>query len=455
MCRNALLALAAVGVAFADVAAGQPAADIDTRRELFVDSFLVESLEGDVTRQLHHPIPREIVHEYTAPWEGPTSAYMTILRDGDLVRLYLRGSGHEGGGEVTCMAESTDGIHFTRPELGLFEFDGSTANSIVWLGEGTHNFTPFVDTNPDCQPEERYKAIAGRPPLALASPDGIHWRKLAEDPVITEGAFDSQNLAFYDTERGYYVCFLRDFADGVRTIRTCTSPDFVHWTEPEWLDYGDAPLEHLYTNAAVPYFRAPHIYLAFPNRYVPERTKIPEHGERGVCDGVLMSSRDGVHWERWEEAFLRPGPDPLNWTDRNQHIAYGILPLSETELSIYWTENYRHDTARLRRGTLRTDGFVSLHGGAEGGTALTRPLIVGGSRLEVNYATSAVGSIRFEVLGSEEGAPLAISEELFGDEITRVVEWVEGAELSLPEEGPIRLRIHLRDADLYSLRFLE
>ncbi len=205
----------------------------------------------------------------------------------------------------------------------------------------------------------------------------------------------------------------------------------------------------------MPYFRAPHIYLAFPNRYVPERTKIPEHGERGVCDGVLMSSRDGVHWERWEEAFLRPGPDPLNWTDRNQHIAYGILPLSETELSIYWTENYRHDTARLRRGTLRTDGFVSLHGGAEGGTALTRPLIVGGSRLEVNYATSAVGSIRFEVLGSEEGAPLAVSEELFGDEITRVVEWVEGAELSLPEEGPIRLRIHLRDADLYSLRFLE
>ena len=73
----------------------------------------------------------------------------------------------------------------------------------------------------------------------------------------------------------------------------------------------------------------------------------------------------------------------------------------------------------------------------------------------MNYATSAVGSIRFEVLGSEEGAPLAISEELFGDEITRVVEWVEGAELSLPEEGPIRLRIHLRDADLYSLRFLE
>ncbi len=455
MYPNALLTLAAVSVAFAHVAAGQPPVDIGTRRELFVDRFLVESLEGDAARRLHHPVPREVVHEYTAPWEGPTSAYVTILRDGDVVRLYLRGSGHEGTHEVTCMAESTDGIQFTRPELGLFEFEGSTANSIVWMGEGAHNFTPFIDTNPGCPPDERYKALAGGPLMALASPDGIRWRRLTERPVITEGAFDSQNLAFYDGERGCYVCFLRDFADGVRTIRTCMSPDFVNWTEPEWLDYGDAPPEHLYTNATVPYFRAPHIYLAFPMRYVPERTKVPAHGLPGICDGVLMSSRDGVHWERWLEGFLRPGPDRLNWTERNNHVAYGIVPLSETEISIYWTENYRHDTARLRRGTLRTDGFVSLHGGAAGGTAVTRPLIVGGRRLEVNYATSAVGSIRFEVLGPEEGAPLAISEELFGDEITRVVEWVGTAELPLPEGGPIRLRIHLRDADLYSLRFAE
>ena len=55
--------------------------------------------------------------------------------------------------EVTCYAESKDGITWTKPELGLFEFDGSKANNIVWDGGRTsHNFTPFRDTNPKCPP---------------------------------------------------------------------------------------------------------------------------------------------------------------------------------------------------------------------------------------------------------------------------------------------------------------
>jgi hypothetical protein len=441
------------------VGTGKPVAEIGGRRELFVDDFLLDGMSGDISRRLHHPTRREVALEYDAPWEGPTSAYVTILRDGDTVRAYYRGSGHEGTHEVVCMAESDDGIHFTRPSLSLFEFEGHETNSIVWRGEGEHNFTPFIDTNPECPADQRYKALGGAPLVAFVSPDGIHWRKLVEEPVITDGAFDSQNLAFYDNERGHYVCFLRDFADGVRTIRTCTSDDFVHWTEPEWVEYGDAPTEHLYTNATVPYFRAPHIYLAFPMRYVPERTKIQEHEHYGVCDGVFMSSRDGVNWDRWVEAFLRPGPDWHNWTDRNNHVAYGILPASETEISLYWTEHYRHDSARLRRGTIRTDGFASLHAGAEGGVALTRPLIVDGRHLELNYATSAVGSVRVEILG-EDGRPLPgighiESEKLFGDEIARRLQWTSGE--ALPDLGgrPIRLRIHLRDADLYSLRFAD
>ena len=63
--------------------------------------------------------------------------------------------------EVTCYAESRDGIHWTKPELGLFEFNGSKQNNIVWDGPGTHNFTPFLDTNPACPPDAKYKALAG------------------------------------------------------------------------------------------------------------------------------------------------------------------------------------------------------------------------------------------------------------------------------------------------------
>ena len=77
--------------------------------------------------------------------------------------------------------------------------------------------------------------------ITLASPDGIHWRRLADGPVITDGAFDSQNVAFWDTVRGCYVCYLRDGHSAVRGIARATSPDFANWSKSESLDFGSAP----------------------------------------------------------------------------------------------------------------------------------------------------------------------------------------------------------------------
>ena len=102
---------------------------------------------------------------------------------------------------MACYAESTDGIHWTKPELGLFEFEGSKQNNIVWDGAGTHSFTPFMDTNPAAKPEAHYKAVAfgqRRASARWARPTAVHWTPLADKPVITRGAFDSQNLAFWD-----------------------------------------------------------------------------------------------------------------------------------------------------------------------------------------------------------------------------------------------------------------
>jgi hypothetical protein len=102
--------------------------------------------------------------------------------------------------EVTCYAESRDGLRWVKPELGLFDFEGSSRNNILWDGPGMHNFTPFRDANPERPAEVRYKALGLVPGglMALRSPDGIHWTRMAEAPVITRGAFDSQNLAFWD-----------------------------------------------------------------------------------------------------------------------------------------------------------------------------------------------------------------------------------------------------------------
>ena len=437
---------------------------IGDRLELFVDDFLMDGTGGNLVRRLHHPTVRDIVLELDRPWEGPFCGYTAVVAGPaeDEVRLYYRGWADLKKPAVTCCAVSRDGGRsFTRPDLGIYEFDGDRHNNIVYMGPGTHNFTPFLDANPATPTDARFKALASAGPknslVPFYSSDGFHWTRVQKAPVITDGAFDSQNLAFWDTVRGEYVSYFRDFHLGVRAIKRCTSKDFIHWTKPEWLDYGATPREHLYTNAIVPYFRAPHIFLGFPCRFVPGRKKVMEHKENGVNDGVLMSSRDGQHWQRWLTAFLRPGDDPLRWTDRNNYIAWGIAPSGPAEISLYWNEHYRYPTHRLRRGTIRTDGFVSLHADAvPGGEALTRPLIFTGAKLHLNYSTSAIGMVRVE-LCDVAGEPLPgfsmlDAEVLFGDEIDHVFRW--GAkDLAGLNGRPVRIRFRLRDADVFSFRF--
>lgn len=434
--------------------------EIGDRLELFVDDFLIDGTSGSAERRLHHPVPREVILRLDRTWEGDTCAYFVVLRDGETVRLYYRGSS-ERSGQVCCLAESPDGIHFERVNAGVIEFDGSTENNIVWQGRAAHNFTPFVDTKPGIPADERYKAVGyshtGKGLGVFASPDGIRWRELLDHPAITDGAFDSQNLAFYDPLRGLYVDFHRRGREGVRDIMTCTSEDFRTWTDPVFVEYADGRKEHMYTNGILPYPRAPHIYLGLPARFVPTRTKHPEHPHPGVSDAILISSRDGLHFQRWEEAFIRPGPEPEVWTDRNNYPAWGMIQTAPDELSVYWTEHYRHPTMRLRRGTIRTDGFVSVHAGSEPGEVLTRPLIFSGDRLVVNYATDAVGWVRFE-LCEPGGAPisgfsLADSELLFGNEIAGEVSWKGGGGPGALAGRPVRLRVRLENADLYSIRF--
>ncbi len=144
--------------------------NIGSRLELFVDHHVVDRTTGDLELYVHRPQPQEVVLVTGKPWEGNTSAYYTLFQDGDRYRMYYRGSNFDQAAkkathdEVTCYAESRDGIHWTRPDLGLYEFDGSKKNNIVWDGIGTHCFVVFKDGNPKAPPEARYKAISrGRP----------------------------------------------------------------------------------------------------------------------------------------------------------------------------------------------------------------------------------------------------------------------------------------------------
>ncbi len=457
--------------------------ELGSRLELFVDDALIDHLTG-AQLKLHSPTRAEKVLEFDKPWEGSTCGFFTVLEDNGLFRLYYRGSAtnplgndrHTDQNPLTvCYAESRDGVHWIRPNLGLVEFRGSKENNIMWMGQEALAFAPFLDKNPATPPAERYKATAagivpGRKQYALigfTSPDGLRWTKLADRSIIpddTSNAFDSQNVAFWDTNREKYVAFYRAQKAGTRWTKFAESKDFASWPAESmaWFDYGDVPMEQLYTNAATPYKRAPHIYIGFPNRYQPHRS-LPNQGRNaGINDAVFMSSRDGQHWDRrFLESFLRPGRDELNWTDRNNYIAAGLIQTAPDELSLYFSQNYRHDTAHLRRGVLRLDGMVSVNAGYHGGEFVTKPFTYQGDSLVLNFETSAAGSIRLE-LQDERGRPISGYElenfpPLWGDKIEHTVAWTAnpqwGTSLKKLEGLPIRLRVVLRDADLYSMQF--
>ena len=106
---------------------------------------------------------------------------------------------------------------------------------------------------------------------------------------MTKGAFDSQNLAFWDASRGSYGCYSLIFST-VRAIQISASPDFFQWSEGVPIRYAaNAPVEHFYTSAAVPCPTAPHLMLAFPKRIFDARKKLLEHKHKGVSDAVFVT----------------------------------------------------------------------------------------------------------------------------------------------------------------------
>jgi len=453
---------------------------LGSRLELFTDDLLVGKLDG-CSLKLHEPHPANVALRFDAPWEGAFSGYVTVLHDGERFRCYYRGNpiaGRDGSDtEVTCYAESRDGIDFTKPALGLFEVHGTRSNNVVLAGHApfSHNFAPFLDSRPGVPAAERFKALAGTSESGLfgfVSADGLRWHKLRETPLITKGAFDSQNVAFWSASEQRYALYLRtwtggDFA-GFRTISRATSTDFLDWSAPVGMSFGDTPREHLYTSQTHPYFRAPHIYVATPMRFLPGRKALTAEQAHtlGVDPGyasdtaetVFMTTRGGHHYTRtFMQGFIRPGPDLGNWASRAGLSALGIVPTGPAEMSLYKQAHYAQPSGQLVRYTLRTDGFVSVNAPFVGGSFMTRPLTFTGRELVVNFSAGAAGGLRVEIqdAGGKPllGFALADAVEQIGDEIERVVTWKSGRDVSGLAGQPVRLRFAMQDADLYSLRF--
>ncbi len=483
---------------------------ISTRREVCWDEALIDTAAG-ISVQMHKPEYRGVALLCDEPWEGNCSGYFTVIQDNSKIRLYYRGADllmDEDGNWVTnlneenastgkaCYAESHDGKTFTKQNLGMVSVWGNAENNIL-VKDLIDNFVVFKDENPACPKDALFKALSGMDHKLwlYKSADGVHFEKVGQ--MLDEGAYDSMNVAFWDKTRQQYYLYYRglhyrenaagekwdksDTGEGkeiVRDIRVRTSPDFVHWSEPEMLAFGEEQEEYqLYTNQIKPYYRAPHVFLGMPTRYterLEDKTNfryLPDRRHRAdiirlagrsgfaMTDSILMTTRDGLHFRRTDEAFFTPGiEDGTNWYYGDCYPTLGMIetesdrPGCPKEISIYCHSRYRVKNVELERYAVRLDGFFSWHCDYKTGTLLTKPLTFGGSDLEINFATSALGFVRI-LLCDENGNALPDfdSGRLFGDSVSRPVDFAGDAESLVGK--PVRMCIEMSDADLYSFRF--
>ncbi len=457
----------------------QPLQVLD-KRELFVDHYLIESMEN-CKLVMHAPHDEGPVLQFDYPWEGAFCGYCTIIHQNGLYQLYYRGlpiAGKDGSDlETTCYAESKDGINWTKPDLGIYEIHGTRKNNVILFNAApvTHNFSPFWDANPNCDENQRYKALGGTSKSGMipyVSKDGIHWEKLQNEPVFSDGKFDSQNVVFWSESEHCYVLYFREWTGegykGFRSVSRTTSKDFINWTEPTAMTFGDTPYEHLYTQQTSPYFRAPHLYVAIGARFMPNKQVLTQEQAQAFnvdpkyykdcSDAIFMTSRGGSVYDRtFMESFIRPGIGFENWVSRSNYPVLNIVQTGENEMSVYVNQNYAQPTANIHRYSMRLDGFSSIEAPYEGAEFITKPLIFEGSKLELNYSTSAAGEIRIEIQDESgkpvQGLALEDCQTIIGNETKRTISWKDDAQLKALQGKPVRIRFVFKDADIYSFKF--
>lgn len=438
--------------------------------ELMVDDYLIETKQN-LSFRYQLPTDRGCVIPFRASWEGEGSLGLTVFEDAENIKCYYRGFPTNQSDlderQTSCLSVSDDGLHFTPYPVNEISYDGIKENNIVRMDTFCHNFAPFYDTNPNCKSDERYKAIGGIIQQGgihvFGSPDGIHWHMLADGPVITKGLFDSMNLAFWNPQTGLYHCYSRYFwAPGLkhndytidtyykipgitRAIQSCTSEDFIHWSDPVENEYAIGHPDELYTNATHPIPGAEHILVSIPMRYQASRKKDTNYPESGISDAILMTSRDGVHWDRSvKDAWLSGGvEEDREWTQRNFITAGGIIERNN-EFYFYVEKHYMWDDGGIWAYSVPKYRLMSLYADGDGGSVTTKQLQFVSDDIFLNYSTSAYGYVKVTVL-ADDGTELFKSDEIFGSELSHRLH-IDGLS---GKTGT--MQIELMEAHLYAL----
>ena len=475
-------------------AASQPI-DVGSARQLFIDRRFIAHSQGI---QLVMNRPRRdgvVLLQADQPWEqgAHLSVYSSVLRENGKTRIWYdlvrpTGEGRYDHQRRVCYAESTDGLHFVKPRLGLHAIDGSTANNVVLPGV-IGGCAVWIDPNADA--EHRYKTQAKVYPSAQfhmhSSADGLRWKPFARlDPG--PGGWDTQSVIFWDPAISRYALFTRYWADRAdprkrrRTVRRLESDDLRQWDQQTIVMQPDArdratqstpteqPPVDYYGADVFRYAEADSVYIMLAQAFWHWFPRPQTSGLGPSSFDVRLSvSRDGKRFERvgQRQAFLPTGPEG-RFDSRFAWALPDPVRMGD-ELWIYYTGTNRdHDgildpaaagkhLSGISRAVLRLDGFVSADAGYDGGQLTTPPLRFSGQRLELNVQANGGGSVAVELLDAE-GTPLpgyayADAVPLHGDSVRMPVRWKAGQDVGPQSGKTVRLRFHLRDCKLYAFQF--
>lgn len=433
---------------------------IGAERQLFVDSFLIDTEKSDAYINTETPVKQGEVFRFDESYERGDAVYHNIVTMPDgTYRMYYKAY---SGLRRICYIESQDGLTWTRPQLDTNMKNSKNTNIVTSEEVSPDNLFVFYDTNPACAENKRLKGVYGQWGEFLS----IQYSYNGEGDyfpfggIFSEGAmgrapatggcyYDTLNTMYWDEYRQQYVAFVRGFhndkgnyalsaifvtnypAKSLRDIRVSFSSDAKNWSVPVPLEYDTNEEYQMYANAITPYYRSPGLYVGLPTRYFEEdsekRTQV-----------YFMSSRDLVNWTRTQQPYLTPeNADSYSYSRGEGYPCVGFIETAEDEISFYMKE--KNGVPALCRYTLRIDGFTS----AMGSVLTTKPFSYEGKSLELNFE----GEVKVTMTGTDGTS--VTSEWLTGDEIARTVEF--NGELP---KGEATLTFEMKECTkLYSFKF--
>lgn len=440
-------------------------------RRLFLDAMVVEESNG-LSRVFHsaEKYEKSPVVRKDKPWEdwGPY-LYGTVMWDQGKLKMWYQAIGNQEGPirGVVGYAESTDGLHWNKPNLGVYEYHGSKENNIVESNDNFHIPSVFKLADNTWVMYGYGREIG---PHMAYSKDGLMWTN-----STNKALFESSDVVnfFYDPYEARWVAMYKTVNRRHRAVGVAFSEDGVTWKKPiDSAIFGADDLDPDATQIyGMPVFPYQGLYIGLPwiyhARYIkygkydsPKVMYEAQEGSPCTMDVQLAWSWDLINWTRTPDRkpFIALGPEGS--FDSKQITTARAPIIMGDRLYFYYGgfdkthDDYENVHVGIGLATLRLDGFCSMRAGESEGWLISRREVFKTPKIIVNAKVSNGGYLTAELLDRNNRVLKGFSRRecipFKGDSVRHVLEWKTKEFPPNLVNVDKKIRFFMKNADLYS-----